>query len=290
MSRPPLVIGSVPEQAPVAPLPADDVPWQIEARHVTKVYPKPGSRRREVTAVLQDFDLRIKPGEFVALLGPSGCGKSTFLNLLAGLDTYNAGEIAVDGRRLQGVSRQVGVVFQGYALFPWLTAQKNVEAGLKIRGVPRRERRERAAEVLRTVGLEQAANRLPHQLSGGQRQRVAIARSLAYDPEILVFDEPFAALDAQTREFLQGEVLRIWEAGASRKTILFVTHSIEEAIFLSDRIAVMTRAPGRVKNLIDVDLPRPRTTATRGTEEFAHIRAQVARILEEEVQLGNDRR
>ncbi|MEV0355293.1 ABC transporter ATP-binding protein [Nocardia sp. NPDC050697] len=261
---------------------------KIEARHVTKLYPKPGWRSKAHTSVLDEFDLRIETGEFVSLLGPSGCGKSTFLNILAGLESYNGGAVLVDGERVRGVNRNVGVVFQGYALFPWLTAQKNVEVGLKIRGVPRAERRERAAEVLKTVGLAAAADRLPHQLSGGMRQRVAIARVLAYEPEVLVFDEPFAALDAQTREFLQGELLRIWESGGVRKTVLFVTHSIDEAIFLSDRIAVMTRAPGRVKALIDVELPRPRGSAARSSEEFVHIRSQVARILEEEVRGGHD--
>ncbi|MDV2476144.1 ABC transporter ATP-binding protein [Rhodococcus zopfii] len=260
--------------------------WQIEAKRVTKLYPKPGSRK-EPTAVLDGFDLRIEKGEFLSLLGPSGCGKSTFLNILAGLETYNGGAVLVDGKRVSGVNKNVGVVFQGYALFPWLTAQKNVEVGLEVRGIPKDERRERAAEVLKTVGLEHAANRLPHQLSGGMRQRVAIARVLAYEPEILVFDEPFAALDAQTREFLQAELLRIWEAGQTKKTILFVTHSIDEAIFLSDRIAVMTKAPGRVKTIFDVDLPRPRDSTVRSSEDFVHIRSRVARILEEEVNLGN---
>ncbi|MFC6010183.1 ABC transporter ATP-binding protein [Nocardia lasii] len=263
--------------------------WKIEAKRVAKLYPKPGSRStKNATSVLEGFDLRIKPGEFVSLLGPSGCGKSTFLNILAGLENYNGGAVLIDGKRVEGVDKNVGVVFQGYALFPWLTAQKNVEVGLKIRGVPKAERRERAARVLETVGLASAANRLPHQLSGGMRQRVAIARVLVYEPEVLVFDEPFAALDAQTREFLQGELLRIWESGETKKTILFVTHSIDEAIFLSDRIAVMTRAPGRVKTLFDVDLPRPRDSDSRNSEEFAHIRAHVARILEEEVRGGND--
>jgi NitT/TauT family transport system ATP-binding protein len=266
-----------------------DSGWKIEAKRVTKLYPKPGSRSaKDATAVLDGFDLQIRSGEFVSLLGPSGCGKSTFLNILAGLDTFNRGAVLIDGKRVDGVNKKVGVVFQGYALFPWLTAQKNVEAGLKIRGVSKAERKERAARVLKTVGLEASANRLPHQLSGGMRQRVAIARVLAYDPEVLVFDEPFAALDAQTREFLQGELLRIWEAGETKKTILFVTHSIDEAIFLSDRIAVMTRAPGKVKTLIDVDLPRPRDGQARNSEDFAHVRARVARVLEEEVRIGND--
>ncbi|MHC9293661.1 ABC transporter ATP-binding protein [Mycobacterium sp. LTG2003] len=267
---------------------ADDTTWKIEARRITKRYPRLRSRSaREPTTVLDGFDLKIKGGEFVSLLGPSGCGKSTFLNILAGLDTYNRGTVLIDGKRVDGVNTTVGVVFQGYGLFPWLTAQKNVEAGLRIRGVSKADRRARAAAVLRTVGLEAAANRLPHQLSGGMRQRVAIARVLAYEPEILVFDEPFAALDAQTREFLQGELLRIWEGGETKKTILFVTHSIDEAIFLSDRIAVMTQAPGKVKTSVDIDLPRPRDSDVRNSEDFAHIRARVSRILEEEVRIGN---
>ncbi|RRQ26572.1 ABC transporter ATP-binding protein [Rhodococcus sp. Eu-32] len=262
---------------------------KIEAKRVAKLYPKPGSRR-ETTAVLDDFDLRIESGEFLSLLGPSGCGKSTFLNILAGLENYNGGAVLVDGKRVDGVNKNVGVVFQGYALFPWLTAQKNVEVGLKVRGVPKAERRAKAAEVLKTVGLEAAADRLPHQLSGGMRQRVAIARVLAYEPEILVFDEPFAALDAQTREFLQGELVRIWESGETKKTVLFVTHSIDEAVFLSDRIAVMTRSPGKVKSIIDVDLPRHRDNAIRSSEDFVHVRSRVARVLEAEVDLGHDAR
>ncbi|QSE94891.1 ABC transporter ATP-binding protein [Rhodococcus pseudokoreensis] len=276
------------DAGPIAPR-AHGTDWKIEAKRVAKIYPKPGSRSaKDATSVLDGFDLQIKSGEFLSLLGPSGCGKSTFLNILAGLEAHNGGAVLVDGKRVEGVNKNVGVVFQGYALFPWLTAQKNVEVGLKIRGVPKAERRARAAKVLKTVGLEAAANRLPHQLSGGMRQRVAIARVLAYEPDILVFDEPFAALDAQTREFLQGELLRIWESGDTKKTILFVTHSIDEAIFLSDRIAVMTRAPGRVKTLIDVELPRPRDSDSRNSEEFAHIRSRVARVLEEEVHIGND--
>jgi len=278
-----------PAEAVVASPPTGPPRWKIEARQVAKLYPNPGAQsRHDLHAVLEGFDLQIRDGEFVSLLGPSGCGKSTFLNILAGLETYDGGNVLVDGAHVDGVNKNVGVVFQGYALFPWLSAQKNVEVGLKIRGVPRAERRQRAAEVLRTVGLASAAHRLPHQLSGGMRQRVAIARVLAYEPEILVFDEPFAALDAQTREFLQGELLRIWESGGTRKTVLFVTHSIDEAIYLSDRIAVMTRGPGSVKDVIDIELPRPRDADSRNSEEFAHVRARVAKILEEEVRIGND--
>jgi len=267
-------------------------PVKISSRYLNKRFTQQGkskltSSKNAATEVLRDFNLDIREGEFLALLGPSGCGKSTFLNILAGLESYDGGELLLDGSAVRGVSKSVGVVFQSYALFPWLTVQKNVEVGPKIRGISARERRATADRILKTVGLEDFADQLPHRLSGGMRQRVAIARSLAYDPDVLVLDEPFAALDAQTREFLQGELLRIWESGAQRKTIVFVTHSIDEAIFLSDRIAVMTKRPGTVKALIDVDLPRPRDDHSRATAEFGLIRAQVAQILKEEVDVGD---
>jgi NitT/TauT family transport system ATP-binding protein len=260
---------------------------KVDARDLSKTFRNIGhGAGADVTEVLKGFDLTIQDGEFVALLGPSGCGKSTFLNIIAGLEDFNGGRLLLDGAAVRGVSKKVGVVFQSYALFPWLSVQKNVEVGLKIRGVPARERHEIASRVLQTVGLEGFTQHLPHRLSGGMRQRVAIARALAYDPEVLVLDEPFAALDAQTREFLQNELLRIWETGAQKKTILFVTHSIDEAIFLADRIAVMTRRPGRIKSLIDVNLPRPRDDSARATAEYGRTRGEVAAILQEEVSLG----
>lgn len=265
----------------------ENYPRKIQARDLRKTFRQTGpGAGHGATEVLRGFNLDIQDGEFVALLGPSGCGKSTFLNIIAGLEDFDAGGLLLDGAAIRGVSKKVGVVFQSYALFPWLSVQKNVEAGLRIRGVPARERQEIAARILRTVGLEAFAQHLPHRLSGGMRQRVAIARSLAYDPEVLVLDEPFAALDAQTREFLQNELLRIWETGERKKTILFVTHSIDEAIFLADRIAVMTKRPGRVKSVIDVNLPRPRNDSARATAEYGRIRGEVAAILLEEVDLG----
>ncbi|MDL9937794.1 ABC transporter ATP-binding protein [Gordonia sp. ABSL1-1] len=261
-------------------------PAAIVARGVRKEFVNIGKGTRGVTEVLRDFDLEIEQGEFLSLLGPSGCGKSTFLGILAGLESYSAGEILVDGAPVRGVSKNIGVVFQSYALFPWLSVRKNIEVGLKVRGVSSASRRETAERIIATVGLDGFENHLPHRLSGGMRQRVAIARSLAYDPDVLVLDEPFAALDAQTREFLQNELLRIWESGARKKTIVFVTHSIDEAIFLSDRVAVMTKRPGRVKSVIDVDLPRPRDDESRSSVEFGRVRAQVAQILKEEVEIG----
>ena len=241
--------------------------------------------RPENVAVLRDFDLDIRDGELLSILGPSGCGKSTFLSILAGLTDRTGGNIAIDGKPLQGINPAQGVVFQGYALFPWRTVLENIEVGLEIRGVPRAERRRIAGEYLELVGLTGFGPRFPHEISGGMKQRVAIARALAYKPEVLLMDEPFAALDAQTREILQGELLRIWEQ--TRKTIVFITHSIDEAIFLSDRIAVMTRRPGTIKQIIDVPLPRPRAAEVRNSEAFVRLRQQAWEILKDEVQLGN---
>ena len=241
--------------------------------------------RPENVAVLRDFDLDIRDGELLSILGPSGCGKSTFLSILAGLTERTGGNIAIDGKPLQGINPGQGVVFQGYALFPWRTVIENIEVGLEIRGVPRAERRRIAGEYLELVGLTGFGQRFPHEISGGMKQRVAIARALAYKPEVLLMDEPFAALDAQTREILQGELLRIWEQ--TRKTIVFITHSIDEAIFLSDRIAIMTRRPGTVKAILDVPLPRPRAPEVRNSEAFVRLRQQAWDVLKDEVQFAN---
>ncbi|CAD6545994.1 Aliphatic sulfonates import ATP-binding protein SsuB [Paraburkholderia hiiakae] len=231
--------------------------------------------------VLKRFDLAVREGEFISLLGPSGCGKSTFLNVLAGLTPPTSGDIRVDGEPVSAVRQKLGFVFQGYALFPWRTVRRNVEAGLEIRGMKRAGRRSEAERFLRLVGLLEFADHYPHQLSGGMRQRVAIARALAYGPEILLMDEPFGALDAQTRELLQQELLAIWEQSAT--TVVFVTHSIDEAIFLSDRIAILGRGPGRVKEIIDVDLPRPRDAALRHSPAFIALRQRAWESLSTEL-------
>lgn len=265
-------------------------PTKIRAKDLTKAFPPRKSSRGKIggVTVLDDFQLDIQEGEFLALLGPSGCGKSTFLNILAGLETFTSGIVEVGGEPLKGVNKDIGVVFQGYALFPWRSVLSNVEAGLEIRGVPKAERRRTATALLEKVGLGDFLHNYPHQLSGGMRQRVAIVRSLAYDPSVLVMDEPFAALDANTRELLQLELLRIWglsqEDGAKRKTVLFVTHSIDEAVFLADRVAVMTARPGKIKEIVDIDLPRPRTEEIRNSLEFVELRGRLAGILREEVQ------
>jgi NitT/TauT family transport system ATP-binding protein len=235
--------------------------------------------------VLHDFDLQIQEGEFFSILGPSGCGKSTFLSILAGLTERSGGSIAINGLPLTGINPNQGVVFQGYALFPWRTVLDNIAVGLEIRGIGKAERLRTAQQYLELVGLQGFGQRFPHEISGGMKQRVAIARSLAYKPDVLLMDEPFAALDAQTREILQGELLRIWEQ--HRKTIVFVTHSLDEAIYLSDRVAVMTRRPGTIKEIIDIHLPRPRAAELRNTAAFGALRQRAWDVLKDEVQFSN---
>jgi NitT/TauT family transport system ATP-binding protein len=213
-------------------------------------------KKRERFVALEDFSLDVKNGEFVTVVGPSGCGKSTLLDLVAGLTFPEAGKILIDGREITGPALDRGFVMQGYALFPWRTISQNIQFGLEIQKVSKKERERIAAEYLELVGLSDFGNRYPHELSGGMQQRVAIVRALAYNPKILLMDEPFAAVDAQTREQLQEELLRIWEK--TRKTIIFITHSIEEAVFLAQRVAVISSSPGTVKEIIDVDIPFPR--------------------------------
>ncbi len=244
--------------------------------------------RKQQIAALEDFNLDIREGEFFTLLGPSGCGKSTFLNVLAGLARKTGGSISIDGQPASGINREQGVVFQGYALFPWRSVLENIEVGLEIRKIPKRERRETAEQFLHLVGLAGFGQRYPHELSGGMRQRVAIARSLAYSPSLLLMDEPFAALAAQTREILQSELLRIWEQ--RKTTIVFITHSLDEAIYLSDRIAVMTHRPGRIKSVLDIALPRPRPAEIRHAPAFVQLREQAWDVLRDEVAFASGHR
>src|SRR4051812_15919100 len=231
---------------------------------------------------LEDITLDVRAGEFLALVGPSGCGKSTLLDLLGGLTTPTSGRILLDGRPITGPGRDRGIVFQQYALFPWRTAAENVEFGLDIAGFNATQRREIARHFLDLVGLSGFADRYPHELSGGMKQRVAIARSLAVDPDVLLMDEPFAALDAQTRDTLQDELLRIWEQ--TGKTVVFITHGIDEAVSLGQRVAVMTSRPGRIKQLVDVPLGSRRATEDlRSDPLFARYRHEIWSLLRDEV-------
>ncbi|MDR1217484.1 MAG: ABC transporter ATP-binding protein [Oscillospiraceae bacterium] len=231
----------------------------------------------EFTA-LEDFSLSIKDGEFLAIVGPSGCGKSTLLDILAGLTKPRSGQLRIDGREVKGPALDRGFIMQGYALFPWRTVIKNVAYGLEVKRIPRRERDHICRKYIDLVGLNGFEGRYPNELSGGMRQRVAIARSLAYDPQVLLMDEPFAAVDAQTRETLQDELLRIWEK--TGKTVVFVTHSIEEAVLLADRVVVMSPCPGRIKAIVPIRLPRPRTAAEmRVSPDFSWISHSVWELL-----------
>jgi NitT/TauT family transport system ATP-binding protein len=231
--------------------------------------------------VLDGVDLSIRKGEFITLVGPSGSGKSVLLDIIGGLTQATGGDVQLDGRRITRPDPKTGYVFQQYALFPWRTALANIEYALEVRGVAKAERTATARHLLALFGLAGFEDRFPNQLSGGMQQRVAIARALASNPEVLLMDEPFAALDQQTRELLQGELLRIW--GKIKTTVIFVTHSIDEAIFLADRVVVMTARPGAVKEIIDIDLPRPRDGDIRASAEFNAYRARVWDVLRDEV-------
>ncbi len=227
---------------------------------------------------LSAITVAIDEGEFVCLLGPSGCGKSTLLKIVAGLIEPSGGTIRINGRAVAGPGPDRAVVFQDYALFPWMSVADNVEFGLAARGVEPARRRAVSSELLRAVGLADFADKYPHHLSGGMKQRVSIARALAVDPVLLLMDEPFGALDAQTRFVMQQELLRIWRA--YKKTVLFVTHSIDEALYLADRVLVMTARPGRVKAEIRVTPERPRDISS---PEFSRLRRQTLELLSEEI-------
>ncbi|AZG10776.1 ABC transporter ATP-binding protein [Pigmentiphaga sp. H8] len=228
----------------------------IAIKHVSQVFAV-GKGERHVA--LSDISLDLRDGEFISILGPSGCGKSTLLYIVGGFVKQTSGSVEIDGRPVTGPGPDRGPVFQEFALYPWKTVLGNVAYGLRQQGVARAPAEARARELLAMVGLSGYENFYAKQLSGGMKQRVAIARTLAYNPAVLLMDEPFGALDAHTRNRLQNDLLKIWER--DRKSVLFVTHSVEEAVYLSDRVVVLTKSPGRIKEIVDIDLPRPRVRA-----------------------------
>ncbi len=228
---------------------------------------------------LKDLDLKVEEGEFLSIVGPTGCGKTTLLNIIAGLEKPTSGSVDIGDRRVVGPGFDRGMMFQEGALLPWRTVAENVAFGLEIKGLDSGKRSAIANSYIELVGLSGFEDKYPYELSGGMAQRAALARTLAYDPEILLMDEPFASVDALTRERLQNELLRIW--GAMRKTILFVTHSIDEAVYLADRVAVMSSRPGRIKSVVEVALPRPREDS-RSSAEFYALRNRLWEMIREE--------
>jgi ABC-type nitrate/sulfonate/bicarbonate transport system ATPase subunit len=249
----------------------------IEAEQVSKRF---GRDRHQVTA-LEDFSLQVNRGEFLTVIGPSGCGKTSFLMMAAGLETASSGTMRYHGQPFRNGAGRPGIVFQEFALFPWRTVAQNIAFGPEVRGAGAGDRRAIVDRFLDLIDLRGFEHKYPAQLSGGMRQRVAIARALANDPDILLMDEPFGSLDALTRELMQAELLRIWQA--TRNTVVFVTHNIHEAVYLGDRVAVMTRRPGRIKAIVDVELPRPRTEDTTLTPAFLECLRELKRLVHEEV-------
>ena len=242
---------------------------KVKIDHVEKVF----ETKKGTMVALNGVDLDIKENEFICVVGPSGCGKSTLLNIIAGLLPATSGAVYLDGKKVEGTGTERGVVFQQYALFPWLTVIKNVMFGLKLKGMGKEEAREVAMKYLEKVDLVDFADSYPKELSGGQKQRVAIARAYAVQPEVLLMDEPFGALDAQTRTQLQTELLQTWEN--ERKTCFFITHDVEEAIVLATRVVIMSARPGRIRDIVDIDIPYPRNQETKMSPRFMELKNHI---------------
>jgi NitT/TauT family transport system ATP-binding protein len=242
----------------------------LSVQNVTRVFE---GKRGQATQALQPIDLEVAENDFVTILGPSGCGKSTLLRIVAGLDFPSTGQVLLDGKPVEGPGADRGMVFQSYTLFPWLTVEENIRFGLRERGLGAAEQKERSDDFIAKVGLRGFEQHYPKQLSGGMQQRTAIARALANDPRILLLDEPFGALDNQTRVLMQELLLGIWES--ARKTVLFVTHDIDESIFMASRVAVFSARPGRIKADIPVDFPHPRSYTLKTSPEFMDIKARL---------------
>ena len=234
------------------------------------------------TVAVDDFTLDVKKGELISIIGPSGCGKTTILRSIAGLLQPTSGRITIDGRECTTAGSDRGMVFQDFALFPWRTVLQNVDFGMEVAGVPKQEREERAMKYIRAVGLEKFANSRIHELSGGMKQRVGIARALVMHPAVILMDEPFGALDAQTRNIMQEQLTKI--ITHSERTIIFITHSVDEALFLSDRVVMLSKRPSTIKEIIDVDWPRPRD---RAAPEFTALRKRILTELEKENVMEN---
>lgn len=246
----------------------------VDIENVSKLFQADG---KEMEA-LHEINLRIKENEFICFIGPSGCGKTTLLRIIAGLEEPTSGAVYISGKQIKGPGPERGMVFQEYSLFPWRTVLDNVAFGLELKEIPQDVRYSKARDYIKMVGLERFENRYPHELSGGMKQRVAIARALVNDPLALLMDEPFGALDAQTRNIMQSELLRIWHE--EKKTIIFVTHSVDEAIYLADRIVIMSARPGRIKDVIEIDIPRPRN---RTSPEVNRVRDRILCDLRSEI-------
>ena len=250
----------------------------IQGRNVSLTF-RP--QNRAPVRALGGFDIDVEEGEFLSIVGPSGCGKSTFLNVLLGLTRPDSGDVLIHGKPIAGPGSDRAMVFQEFGLLPWRTVTHNIELGLELKRVAADQRRAVAERLIALVGLSGFEHHYPHELSGGMKQRVGLARALATDPEVLLMDEPFAALDAQTRDLMQVELLRIWRE--ARKTVLFVTHQIDEAVYLSDRVLVFTVRPGRLKQEVLIDLPRPRDLHVKRTAEFVQYVDRIWQLIEEEV-------